>query len=103
MLATAQGARDAEVCPSQRRRTFKARVARAAVRREGTRAERTKHRADHPVQLTAWTDQRLASAAGGFRRQAREPPVNLKSLYAMIDQLTRELLSEEARSARSAC
>lgn len=71
---------------------FKAKVALAAIRNEGTLAERAKRFDIHPAQVTAWKDQLLAGAVGLFGERSRpaEPPVDVKTLYANIGELALE-------------
>ena len=72
--------------------TFKAKVALAAVRNEGTLAELSKRFDVHPGQITAWKRVMSAATADAFAEGGRrtDPPVDVKSLHAKIGQLALE-------------
>ena len=71
---------------------FKAKVALAAVKGEGTLAELAKRFDVHPAQVTAWKDQLVAGATALFTEGHRpaEPPVDVKTLHAKIGELALE-------------
>ena len=71
---------------------FKAKVALAAIRAEGTLAELAKRFDVHPGQITAWKDQLLARVTELFAEGGRhpEPPVDVKTLHAKIGALALE-------------
>ena len=72
---------------------FKAKVALAAVKGEGTLAELAKRFDVHPAQVTAWKDQLLAGATSVFAEGGRataDPPVDVTTLHAKIGELALE-------------
>lgn len=71
---------------------FKAKVALAALKGDGTTAELAKKFDVHPNQITQWKTQLLEQAPGVFDEKRREiaPPVDVKTLHAKIGQLTLE-------------
>ena len=70
---------------------FKAKVALAAIRSEGTIAELAKRFDVHPAQITAWKDQLLSRSAEVFGEGGpTEPPVDVKTLHAKIGELALE-------------
>jgi transposase-like protein len=84
---------------------FKAKVALAAVRNEGTLTELSKRSDVHPGQITACKDQLLASAADVFAEGGRrtDPPVDVQQLHAKIGEITLESDFLNMRSPRPAC
>ena len=71
---------------------FKAKVALAAIRQEGTLAELAKRFDVHSAQVTAWKDQVLAGGTQLFTPGGHvpEPPVDVKTLPAKIGELALE-------------
>ena len=70
---------------------FKAKVALAAVKGERSLSELSQQFDVHPNQITQWKTQLLSRAAEAFDGgQDTPPPVDIKTLYAKIGQLTLE-------------
>jgi transposase-like protein len=87
--------------------TFKAKVARDAIRGEKTLAELGKRHDVHPNQITDWKSQRLERAAGVFGAEpaaANEVKVDLirRCMPSSVSSRWRSIVCP-ARSARSAC
>jgi transposase len=85
-------------------RTFKARVALAAVKGEKTLAELAQQFDVHANQIKQWKDQLLDGATGLFGGDAKSEPaapaVDLKVLHAKIGELTLENDFLEVRRKR---
>ena len=71
---------------------FKAKVALEAVKGEQTVAKLSQRFDVHPNQITQWKTQLLERSADVFDSggQAKEPPVDVKTLHAKIGELTLE-------------
>lgn len=83
---------------------FKAKVAVAAVRNEGTLTELSKRFVVHPGQVTAWKDQLLRGATEVFAEgRHSEPPVDVKPCTPGSASSRWRMIFGNMRSARPGC
>ena len=70
---------------------FKAKVALAAIKGDKTLVELSEHFDVHANQITQWKSQLLERADEAFDGAgSKEPPIDVKALYAKIGELTLE-------------